>query len=72
MATAYRLQCTAIGMFHSRMFHPYTQLNGVAQTFCPCIWDINASNPGLVITCSEEYICGLEERFHVNSRITLL
>ena len=54
------------------MVHPYTQLNGVAQTLCPCIWDINASNPGLVISCSEEYIYGLEERFHMNSLITPL
>jgi hypothetical protein len=27
-------------------------------------------NVKLVTNCSEEYICGLEEPFHVNSRIT--
>jgi len=52
------------------MFHPYTQLNAVAQTLYPCIWDINASNPGLVTSCFEVYIRGLVQPFQVNCRIT--
>jgi hypothetical protein len=47
------------------MFHPDTQLNRIAE-----IQEIHASNPGLVMSYFEKYICGLVQPFHVNSRIS--